>query len=128
MEMFGYQISAIFGIQIPKLGIVIAVGVAGYFVATFILRVGMSGFAGMASLGKGATSQGAQPRRAASAGKSAGDLIAFDRSIVVASGADWDDIQAVNTALETGADPQVSDAAAAGRLAGIQACLAGCTV
>lgn len=100
MEMFGYQISAIFGIQIPKLGIVIAVGVAGYFVATFILRVGMSGFAGMASLGKGATSQGAQPRRAASAGKSAGDLIAFDRSIVVASGADWDDIQAVNTALE----------------------------
>ncbi len=100
MEMFGYQIPAIFGIQIPKLAIVIAMGVAGYFVATFILRVGMSGFAGMASLGKSAGGQGAQPRRAASTGNSAGGLIAFDRSIVVASGADWEDIQTVNAALE----------------------------
>jgi hypothetical protein len=96
MEMLGYQIPAIFGIQIPKLAIVTAMGVAGYFVATFIMRVGMSGFAGMASLGKSAGGQGAQPRRAASTG----NLIAFDRSIVVASGADWEDIQTVNAALE----------------------------
>jgi hypothetical protein len=99
MDIFGFEIPPIFGIQIPKLAIVIAMGIFGYYVATFILRVGMSGFAGMATLGGGSKSEGAKPRRTASTSSSAS--VAFDRGIVVASGADWDDIQALNGVLET---------------------------
>ena len=97
MDIFGFEIPPIFGIQIPKLAIVIAMGIFGYFVATFILRVGMSGFAGMATIVGGSKSDGPKPRRTASTAAS----VAFDRGIVVASGADWDDIQALNAVLET---------------------------
>nr|WP_294516681.1 hypothetical protein [uncultured Rhodopila sp.] len=99
MDIFGFEIPPIFGIQIPKLAIVIAMGIFGYYVATFILRVGMSGFAGMASIGSGSKSEGVKPRRKASTTASAS--VAFERGIVVASGADWEDIQALNAVLET---------------------------
>jgi hypothetical protein len=101
MEIFGFEIPAIFGIQVPKLAIVIAMGIFGYFIASFILRVGMSGFAGMATIGSGSKSDSAKPRRPASTGPAAAASVAFDRGIVVASGADWEDIQALNAVLET---------------------------
>nr|WP_294501141.1 hypothetical protein [uncultured Rhodopila sp.] len=101
MDIFGFEIPPIFGIQIPKLAIVIAMGIFGYFVATFILKVGMSGFAGMATLGSGSKNDAAKPRRTAAARASASASVAFERGIVVASGADWEDIQALNTVLET---------------------------
>jgi hypothetical protein len=101
MEIFGFEIPPIFGIQIPKLAIVIAMGIFGYFVASFILKVGMSGFAGMATIGSGSAKDGSKSRRAAPARSNSGASVAFERGIVVASGADWEDIQALNAVLET---------------------------
>jgi hypothetical protein len=99
MDIFGIEIPPIFGIQIPKLAIVIAMGIFGYFVATFILRVGMSGFAGMATIGSGSNRDRPKSRRPTTA--SAAASVAFDRGIVVASGADWEEIEALNGVLET---------------------------
>jgi len=98
MDMFGIEIPVIFGVQIPKLAIVIVMGVVGYYLASFIMRVGMSGFAGMASIGRGSNASGPRPSRSSASGNSA--AVAFERSIVVASGADWEQVQAVNAALE----------------------------
>ena len=98
MEMFGIQIPAIFGFQIPKLAIVIVVGVVGDHLASFIMRVGMSGFAGMASIGRAPMNPDGRSPPPGISGNSA--AVGFQRSIVVASGADWEQVQIVNAALE----------------------------
>jgi hypothetical protein len=99
MDIFGYQIPSIFGFQIPKLAIVISAAIAFYYIAVFFMRVGMSGLAGMLNVGRGVAGPGAKPRQAGSAGGSAGAAIAFNRSAVVATGAEWEDVEAVNAAL-----------------------------
>ncbi len=96
--MFDIEIPTIFGVHIPKLAIVIVMGVVGYYLASFIMKVFMSGFAGMASIGGGSDRPGPKSRRATTTAGSA--AVAFERSIVVASGADWEQVQAVNAALE----------------------------
>jgi hypothetical protein len=101
MEIFGYPIPSIFGFQIPKLAIVISLAIAGYYIAVFIMRVGMSGLAGMFTMGRDVSGQTDKPRRPAPAGNSSGASIAFNRSAVIASGAEWQDVAAINDMLAT---------------------------
>jgi hypothetical protein len=99
MDIFGYQIPTVFGHQIPRIAIVISLGVAFYYIAVFFMRVGMAGLAGMINVGRNVPGQGSKPRPAASVGGSAGAAIAFNRSAVVAAGAEWEDVEAINAAL-----------------------------
>jgi hypothetical protein len=98
MDFLGFQLPTILGFQVPKLFIVILLGVAGYYIATFIMRVGMSGMGKLFVAGSAAAGQGARPRRAAAADAVA--AVAFERGVVVASGADWEEIQTLNAVLE----------------------------
>jgi hypothetical protein len=90
----------IFGFEIPKLALFIAAGVAFYFVSVFFMRFSMAGLAGAFSGGKRAPAEeGFAPRRGASTDDSDDESVAFRRPIVVASGADWEDVKALNTVL-----------------------------
>jgi hypothetical protein len=98
MDFLGFQLPTILGFQVPKLFIVILMGVAGYYIAIFIMRVGMSGMGKMFMMGRDVS--GPRPGRASSSAAGSGPAVAFERGVVVASGADWDEIQTVNAALE----------------------------
>src|SRR4051812_24827656 len=98
MEIFGYQLpTTILGFEIPRIAVVISLGVAFYYIAVFFMRVGMAGLGGMLSVGRNvAKSNNASPRPATA---SLGPAVAFNRAAVNAAGADWEEVQAVNTVL-----------------------------
>jgi hypothetical protein len=98
MEIFGYQLPTnILGFEIPKIAIVISLAIAFYYIAVFFMRVGMAGMGGMLRVGRDVPkSNGASPRPATA---SVGPVVAFNRAAVNATGADWEEVQAVNTVL-----------------------------
>jgi hypothetical protein len=100
MEIFGYQLpNTILGFEIPRIAIVIAAAIAFYYIAVFFMRVGMSGLAGMLSVGRNVAEPNAAPRRPAATSGGAGSGVAFNRAAVNAAGADWEGVQTVNTVL-----------------------------
>jgi hypothetical protein len=61
------------------------------------MRVGMAGLGGMLSVGRNVAKSNDTPHRPATA--SVGPAVAFNRAAVNAAGADWEEVQAVNTVL-----------------------------
>ncbi|MFL5286009.1 MAG: hypothetical protein ACJ8AW_34785 [Rhodopila sp.] len=99
MEIFDYELPTIWGFQLPKLAVVVTGAIAFYYIAVFFMRVGMSGLAGMMSVGRKVAEPNATPRRPTTTGGSAGSAVGFNRAVVNAAGADWDEVQTVNAVL-----------------------------